>query len=166
MEARLTLKPPAPGMMPAGIVSFSVALVIVSPYAATLSSRAGAVTGSVASNASVSPPSVTVIWTRAWPRAVAIASKRTGTDSPGASRTVRVSSPANCSDGRSRLRIVTTASPALPVPLVTTAPKEARSPCPMKRGKAASIVSGFVARISLSAAPKCDERSPATAMTR
>ena len=62
--------------------------------------------------------------------------------------------------------MVTTASPAWLVLFVTMAPKDARSPKERNRGTACSSVSGLVARTSASPAPKCDDRSPATAMMR
>ena len=152
---------------PAGSASFSVAVAVVSPYAAVVSSRSGSLTRSGISNASVSPPSVTVIRTRG-AAGRRVRARRT---SPTPTRPAR-GGPSASSRRRtaacpgSRLRIVTTASPASLPELVTTAPNDARSPLPRKRGNAGSIVSGFVTRISRSPKPNCDAMSPATAMMR
>ena len=94
--------------MPVGTVSRSlVRSPVVSPNAALVSSGAGALIGSVVSNASVSLPSLTVICTRAVPTPRAVASKRTGSVDPASSLIVCDVLPANCSSAGSRLLIVT-----------------------------------------------------------
>jgi hypothetical protein len=61
---------------------------------------------------------------------------------------------------------VTVAGPAVFNWLVTTAPNEALSPTARNRGNVAFKVTGLLIRISLSADPNREARSPATAMIR
>ena len=163
VDARLTLRPPFPGNVPVKPDSLRRAGDRVAVGGDCFQCN-GALMGSGTSNASVSAPSVTAIRTRRCRLA------RNGVECDGLRlpcvepHGLRGHGP----DTRtaSRLRIVTTASPARPVLFVTMAPNDARSPDDRNRGNAGSIVSGLVARISVSAAPKCDYRSPATAMMR
>ena len=62
--------------------------------------------------------------------------------------------------------MVTVAVPFVLSWLVTTAPKDALSPRARKRGNVGFMVSGLLTRISLSAEPKRDALSAATAMMR
>jgi hypothetical protein len=66
----------------------------------------------------------------------------------------------------SRLRIVTTASPPSGSWLVTTEPKNARSPSARNRGNAGCSVTGLLIRISLCPHPNRDDLSALTAMMR
>ena len=115
--------------------------------------RDGIVTGSVVSNASVWPPSVTVICTRTGAIDRAMPSKRTAWVSPADRCTVFTVAASNPSAAPSRLRTVMTASPPVDVPFVTVAPKTARSPRDRNRGNAGRSVSGLVTLISRSPDP-------------
>ena len=147
-------------------MSDSVAAPTVSPYAAAVSIRAGAPTGTVVSSASVFPPSEAVMRTRASPVPPATAANRTAAEPPPASATRAVAAPVNARIDGSRLSIVTVASPPSSCVLLTVTPMAALSPRVRNRGRAASSVTGFDTRISVSPEPKRDAVSPATAMIR
>src|SRR5262245_16192776 len=103
---------------------------------------------------------------RALPIALATASKRTSAAPPAAIGAVSFVWPVISRIDGSRLLIVTVALPLLFNWLVTTAPNAALSPRARKRGNVGFIVSGLLTRISLSAEPKRDALSAATAMIR
>jgi hypothetical protein len=118
------------------------------------------------SNASLSPPIRAVIWMRALPIALATASNFTSTALPAPIAADCLVCPVMSRIAGSRLLMVTVALPFAFSWLVTTAPNDARSPRARKRGNAGFIVSGLLTRISLSALPKRDALSAATAMIR
>ena len=103
---------------------------------------------------------------RALPIALATASNFTSAAPPAASAAARFVSPVISRIAGSRLLIVTVAEPFVFSWLVTTAPNDALSPRARKRGNAGFIVSGLLTRISLSADPKREALSAATAMIR
>ena len=90
VDARPTSRPPVSGRTSFNEASGCVAVPVVSPKAATVSSRAGSCTGTAISTASVSLPSFTLIWMRVAPADTVRASKRTASLAPAASVTVCV----------------------------------------------------------------------------
>jgi hypothetical protein len=97
---------------------------------------------------------------------VPAASKRTSTDPPAGTSTVCGSVLANCIRSGSSDSIVTVAGPPVFSWFVMTAPNDALSPTARNRGNVGLSVIGLLMRISLSADPKRDPLSPATAMMR